>query len=137
MTNATMTIANKYDKMAEDFLSKHNATVTFELIGKHKPSWGSQPVNTYWFTIERDGKSYSNTFYDSLHNTRNGIEPTAYSLLSGLQKYEVGTYHNFCEEFGISPYDSSSEELYTAVVNEEINVERLFGDCMEELQEIC
>lgn len=136
MTNATMTIANEYDKQAQEFLDKHNATVTFELIGKRKPSWGNKLVNTYWFTIERNGVEYSNTFYDSVYNTQNGIEPTAYSLLACLQKYEVGTYHEFCSEFGISPYDRASEELYTAVVHEEINVARLFGDCMEELQEI-
>lgn len=135
MTNATMTIINE-NIMVQEFISKHNAIITFELIGQRHPSWGGQPVNTYWFTIERNGIEYSNTFYDSIHNTRMGIEPTPYSLLACLQKYEVGTYHNFCDEFGYDPYDSKSEEIYAAVVNEEINVQRLFGDCMDELREI-
>lgn len=137
MTNATMTITNEYDEMVQDFLDKHNTTVTFELIGQRVPSWGGKPVNAYWFTIERNGMEYSNTFYDSVYNTQKGIEPTPYSLLSCLQKYEVGTYHEFCNEFGYNPYDAESEKIYTAVVHEEINVQRLFGDCMEELQEIC
>lgn len=136
MTNATMTIANE-DTMVQEFMNKHNVTITFELIGQRVPSWGGKPVNTYWFTIERNGMEYSNTFYDSVYNTQKGIEPTPYSLLTCLQKYEVGTYHEFCNEFGYNPYDDESEKIYTAVVHEEINVQRLFGDCMEELQEIC
>lgn len=136
MTNTTMTITNE-NELTIEFLTRHNVTVTFEFIGQRVPSWGGKPVNAYWFTIERDGMEYSNTFYDSVYNTQKGIEPTPYSLLACLQKYEVGTYHEFCNEFGYNPYDAESEKIYTAVVHEEINVQRLFGDCMEELQEIC
>lgn len=136
MTNATMTITNE-NELTIEFLTRHNTTVTFEFIGQRVPSWGGKPVNAYWFTIERNGMEYSNTFYDSVYNTKMGIEPTPYSLLACLQKYEVGTYHEFCNEFGYNPYDAKSEKIYTAVVHEEINVQRLFGDCMEELQEIC
>ena len=131
-----MTITNE-NELTIEFLTRHNATVTFELIGQRVPSWGGKPVNAYWFTIERNGMEYSNTFYDSVYNTQKGIEPTPYSLLACLQKYEVGTYYEFCNEFGYNPYDAESEKIYTAVVHEEINVHRLFEDCMEELQEIC
>ena len=135
MNNAVL-MMDDYDKQAEEFLNKHDADIAFEYIGKMHPAWGEQPVNAYEFTISRNETSYTGTFYDSIYNTLNKIEPTAYSLLACLEKYDVGTYQDFCDEFGYSPYDSESEEIYNRVRDEAYNVERLFGDCMDELREI-
>lgn len=134
--NNTVLMMDDYDKQAEEFLNKYDADIAFEYIGKMHPAWGGRQVNTYRFTISRNGASYTGTFYDSIYNTLNRIEPTAYSLLSCLEKYDVGTYQDFCDEFGYSPYDSESEEIYSRVCEEAHSVERLFGDCMDKLREI-
>lgn len=142
MTGRVNMIRDEYDKMAEDFLEKHNATITFELIGERVQPWADfdggivNVVNAYWFTIERDGMKYSGTFYTSYNDTRDGIEPTAYDVLACVQKYEVGTYHEFCEEYGYDIYYRESEEIYRRLLAEEIGIRRLFGDCMDELREI-
>lgn len=136
MTGRVNMIRNKYDKMAEDFLEKHNATITFEMIGKRVQPWGIAMVNVYRFTIERDGMEYSGTFYTSYNDTRDNVEPTAYDVLACVQKYEVGTYHEFCEKYRYDIYYRKSEEVYKQVLTEEIGIRRLFGDCMDELRKI-
>ena len=136
MTGRVNMIRNKYDKMAEDFLEKHNATITFEMIGKRVQPWGIAMVNVYRFTIERDGMEYSGTFYTSYNDTRDNVEPTAYDVLACVQKYEVGTYHEFCEKYRYDICYRESEEIYKRVLAEEIGIRRLFGDCMDELRKI-
>lgn len=64
-------------------------------------------------------------------------EPTAYSILACLQKYDVGTFENFCGEFGYDTDSKKVEKTYSAVVEEFKNVCALFTDAeIEELQEI-
>lgn len=138
----TATAANEYVKQVQDFLENVGAELTIEYIGIRKPLWGEREVNAYWFTIERNNMEYSATFYDSVHNTKMGIEPTEYDILAALQKHEVGTFFNFCEEFGYEvrdKYDEVNEEsmaIYRAVIQEELAIAELFEDCMDELREI-
>lgn len=129
-------IMNEYDIHATEFLNQHGASIEFEFIGKKAPKWGSMAVNAYIFTIERGGEHYSNVFYDSINNTNKGIEPTAYSLLSCVQKDNPGTFVEFCSEYGYDVFDRRSEDVYDEVRKEYYNIERLFHDCMEELREI-
>lgn len=63
--------------------------------------------------------------------------PTAYDVLTCLQKYEVGTFENFCSEFGYDTDSRKAQKIYKAVVNEWQNVAMLFTDKeIEQLQEI-
>jgi|APSaa5957512622_1039677.scaffolds.fasta_scaffold35730_2 hypothetical protein len=61
--------------------------------------------------------------------------PSAYSILSCLTKYDPYSYEDFCSDYG---YNGSEESLtiYHAVQKEFQNVEKMFSDCMEELYEI-
>lgn len=67
--------------------------------------------------------------------------PTAYSILACLQKYEVGTFKDFCNEFGyderpLSDYDVVMQ-IYQAVTNEYMQLCSLFSnDELELMQEI-
>jgi hypothetical protein len=63
--------------------------------------------------------------------------PTAYDVLACLQKYEVGTFENFCGEFGYDEDSRTAERLYKAVCKEFDDVERLWSvDEIEQLQKI-
>lgn len=62
--------------------------------------------------------------------------PSAYSALACLTKYEVGTFENFCDDFGYDKDSRKAERIYFDVQKEYQNVLRLFGDEMEKLQEI-
>lgn len=61
-----------------------------------------------------------------------GKEPTLYDILTCLTKYDVGTFENFCSEFGYDEDSRSAEKTYNAVVKEYESMCRLFSD--EELE---
>lgn len=65
------------------------------------------------------------------------VAPTNYSILSCLQKYDVGTFENFCSEFGYDTDSRKAEKTYKAVCEEYKNLCTLFTDAeIEEMQEI-
>jgi hypothetical protein len=63
--------------------------------------------------------------------------PTMYDVLASLQKYDPGTFPEFCSEYGYDDQPLSEYpkvmETWQAVINEYINVRRLFPE--EEVQE--
>lgn len=63
--------------------------------------------------------------------------PTAYDVLACLTKYDIGTFENFCSEFGYNTDSRTAETTYKAVLNEYNNVKMLYSDEeIEKLQEI-
>lgn len=66
-----------------------------------------------------------------------GTPPTNYDILSCLQKCEVGTFEDFCREFGYDEDSMSSKRIYIVVCKEYDNVCKIWSDEeIEELQEI-
>lgn len=66
-----------------------------------------------------------------------GTPPTAYDVLACLQKYGVGTFEDFCSEFGYDTDSRNVKKTYKAVVKEYNNVCKLWSDEeIEQLQEI-
>jgi hypothetical protein len=64
-------------------------------------------------------------------------EPTPYTVFSCLQKYDPGTFEDFCSEYGYNTDSRRAETTYKGVKDEWLNVERLFSDEeIELLQEI-
>jgi hypothetical protein len=64
------------------------------------------------------------------------IRPTAYDALTAITKSDPGTFKDFCGDFGYDEDSRRAERTYIAVVEEWKNVERMFGDVLERLQEI-
>ena len=60
--------------------------------------------------------------------------PNAYNILSCLTKYEVGSFEDFCSEFGYDVDSRSAEKTYKAVVKEYEGLSMLYSD--EELEEM-
>lgn len=66
-----------------------------------------------------------------------GTHPTAYDVLACLQKYEVGSFEDFCGEFGYDLDSRTAKRTYKAVRKEFANVCKLWSDKeIEILQEI-
>ena len=64
-------------------------------------------------------------------------EPSAYSVLACLQKYDVGSLEDFCGEFGYDTDSKEADKIYEAVKDEYMNVSRLFSEAeLEEMREI-
>ena len=127
---------SEYEKKVNDFLTETNTK--FEVVDAYGivnvKSWGCDAYG-YKIKFTRNGKQYSTKFYMGLGNGADKI-PTAYDVLSALTKYEVGSFYDFCDEFGYDEYDEANKAIYNAVINEYKNVVRMWGDVMDELEEI-
>ena len=132
---------SEYEKMADDFCKKYNVkmTISFKKYGKYFYD-DIESRNIYRIRIDRDHKTYSFNFGDSICNTNTGKRPTKYDILAYLQKYNVGSFDDFISEYGyvIESNDNYHKlfKSYKACCKEYKNVNRLFSDCMEELAEI-
>lgn len=137
-----MKTLNQYQQQAQDFANKFG--VKFKSVwlkyGKHFEN-DKQPSHIFKITLSRNGKLFSFNFGQSIVN--DAKHPNLYDVLTCLQKYEVGTFEDFCNDFGYELYNEnytgknkSSMRIYKAVCKEFANVERLFSDCLDELQEI-
>ena len=129
-----MKTINAYEEQALYFAKKYG--VKLEILGsEYKTLWGEeQKRSVFKCKLSRNRKSYAFEFGQSIAN--GSKEPTIYDILTCLTKYDPETLENFCAEFGYDINSRDSRKTYKAVYKEYIAVERLFGDIMDELQEI-
>ena len=132
-----------YERKAKDFLFDCRAEMVIVYDGKElNTNWEDTiPRNKYRFTITTPFGSMEGMFWDSLDNTRKGIKPTEYDILSCLEKYDVGTIDDFVSEFGYEVHKWSDVKritnMYNAVVREYKDLCRIFtSEQMERLREI-
>lgn len=84
----------------------------------------------YEVTLQRGNRKYTFNFGQSIVKSgyENREEPTLYDVLACLQKYDVGTFEDFCSEFGYDTYLKQSKITYNAVVTEYEEMCSLFND---------
>ncbi len=155
---------SEYELQAERFMEKTGTTMTVKLLG-NMPHFDDdkESRDVYQVTLKRGDKKYSFRFGQSIADSKPAIDkarekfvdydgsaissivakkkfpykaPSAYDVLACVQKYDVGTFEDFCLDFGCDTDSRKAEKTYFAVQKEFQNIERLFGDVMEELQEI-
>ena len=61
--------------------------------------------------------------------------PNAYDVLACLQKYDVGTFEDFCSEFGYDDDSRTAERIYFAVQKEYTELTRIFTE--KQMEELC
>ena len=134
---------NESVKQAKDFLESCNATmkITYTGIDANK-DWNDRNLrNTYSVTITTPNGSMKIKFWDRIYNTDRAIKPTEYDILACLEKYDVGTFEDFVNEFG---YDVSepdnlrcAKRIYKAVAREYNDICRCFTpEQIEAMQKI-
>ena len=126
-------MTTNYEHQANDFLSKTNTSIKIEFFkyGSHFTG-EKEKRNIYKVKIKRENKSFSFNFGQSIYATSKGEKPTNYDILACLQKYDVGSFDDFCSEFGLK-----SEKTYNAVCKEYDNVCKIWSEEeIELLQEI-
>jgi hypothetical protein len=125
-----------YQKQAKDFCKKNNVKITFIGEVDFKKHFADEKQERYIskVRISRNGKSMIVNFGHSLQ--RGSDRPTPYDILNCLQRYEVGSFEEFCREFGYSDDSITALKIYKAVCKEYEGVLRVFDDIIEELQEI-
>lgn len=65
-------------------------------------------------------------------------EPKPYDILACLESRNPGTFGEFCSEFGYDTDSRSAHKIYTAVVEQYLQLSRMFSsEELEALGEIC
>jgi hypothetical protein len=131
---------SEYTVKANNFLKKHAITFKAVFKGDKCPLWDDKNHihgDRYIITLRRGKRSMSLSFWNSLMDKQEGNTPDAYSVLACLQKYDPGTFENFCGDFGYDLDSRKAEKTYKAVVREWEKNERFFTNSeLTELQEI-
>lgn len=70
-----------------------------------------------------------------LKKLKDDAVPNAYDILACLQKYDVGTFEEFCSEFGYDEDSRTAERIYIAVIKEYKDLTRIFTE--EQMEELC
>ena len=125
-----------YNKQATDFLTATGTTFKAEFKDHdfYFPD-DKEQRDIYRITLKNKLHTYRFNFGQSISNT--GIAPRPYDVLSCLTKYEVGTFENFCGDYGYDVDSRKAYKTYKAVMKEWKNVELLFSpEQIELLQEI-
>lgn len=127
---------SEYDIQAEKFLSDTNTIFKVKEYGYgyYFPEDKEQRY-IFKFTLKNSNGSYTAKFGQSISEGSN--EPTAYSVLACLTKYDVGSFEDFCSEFGYDTDSRTAERTYKAVCKEFAGISKLFTtEQLEQLQEI-
>jgi hypothetical protein len=126
-----------YEKQAENFAKKHGLKMSF--IGEpiYKKYFLNDRQQRWVFKIKltRNKKSFTFTFGQSISK---GIEaPSIYDVLATSEKYDVGSFEDFINEFGYE-HSNETKKLYKAVIKNYNQILKLFpeSEILEELQEI-
>lgn len=130
-TAAQVEALSSYEQQAIDFLNSTNTKFKAVYL-KHDYHFADdkQRRDIYKITLSRNGKRYSFNFGQSIAGADE--IPTAYDVLSCLQKYDIGSFEDFCGEFGYDTDSRKAEKIYKAVCKEYESLCRLYSD--EELQ---
>jgi len=154
---------SKYEIQACKFLEETGTTFKAKFIcsDKYFPD-DQQPRDIYQITLTRGKNSYSFRFGQAIMYSTEYVEaaaqmrrdrgeslsyvraykkntvktPTAYDVLTCVQKYDVGTFENFCSDFGYDTDSRKAEKLYFDVQKEFSEINKLFHDVLDQLQEI-
>ncbi len=121
-------------QQALDFAARYGVKLT--IISSHYGQMNYDSTNRWIFKLRltRGSKRYTFDFGQSVYSGEE--EPTMYDVLACITKCDPGKFQYFCKEYGYDPYDEVSKRIYNAVMKQWVAVERLFGDIIEELQEI-
>ena len=125
----------EYEKQANEFAQRYG--ITLEVLDQEYRKYFPEDKQARWvFTLRlrRNKKQYTFTFGQSI--AAGGEEPSMYAVLAALTKYDPEDFENFCSEYGYSDDSISALRTYKAVVKEYQAVVRLFGDIIDELNEI-
>lgn len=127
-----------YQKQANDFLVKTGVKFSAKLIDHDFYFDGDKETrDVYRITLSRGKMRRSFKFGQSINNSNGKTPPTAYDVLACLQKYEIGSFEDFCGDFGYDTDSRRAEKTYKAVLKEYQMVCDIWtSDEIEELSEI-
>lgn len=138
-----------YQQQALDFLNATNTAITikFKKYGRYF-AHDKESRHIYRIRIANKLGSFSFDFGQSIYGTQNNDVPSVYDVLACLTKYDVGSFEDFCSDFGYEQFventngtrmieNKAAKKTYNAVCKEFENVSKLWSyEQIEQLQEI-
>lgn len=127
-----VTITTPRGKMTFTFWDNiHNteiSTMTFEEYAKKKLKYNRVEDMSYGEKVKAK---------NDLARLKEKAVPNEYDVLACLEKYDVGTFEDFCSEFGYDEDSRTAKRIYIAVIKEYKDLTRIFTEKqMEELSKI-
>jgi len=142
------TLEKNYQAEAADLLKKLGVKFSTKFIN-YAPHFAGEKESRDNFraTFIRENFSihsgkfarFSINFGQSINSSDGGggNPPTAYDVITCLTKYDVGSFENFCGDFGYDTDSRQAERTYKAAVKEWEKVSRFFtSEELELLNEI-
>jgi hypothetical protein len=125
-----------YKKQAQQWANSNG--VALKILGsEYRPYFPTDKESRWVFKLKLTVNRRSYTFNFGQSIAAGGEEPCMYDILACLQKYDVGSFEDFCSEFGYNEDSRTAERTYKAVCKEYAAVCRLFTtEQIEQLQEI-
>lgn len=125
-----------YQKQGTDFLENTETVFKAEFVknGFHFYD-DKEKRDIYKITLSREGRSFSCNFGQSIADSNGKTPPTPYDVLTCLQKYEVGSFEDFCGEYGYDTDSRRAEKIYNAAKEEYKNLQILYNDREVELMQ--
>lgn len=139
-----LTIDN-YQQQANDFLINTQTTMSVaRTLDNNCPQWcdeNHEHGDEYKITFKRGRKSTSLQFWNSYKDKQKGKQPDAYNVLasiSGDMYAKDMTFADFCSDYGYSDDSIKAKLMYSALVRQSINLNKIWSDSreIELLQEI-
>lgn len=119
-----------YNKQAIDFL-KATGTTFKAVYTKHDFYFpdDKEQRDIYRITLKNRLHTYRFNFGQSINQSTGdgGNKPRPYDVLACLTKYEVGSFENFCSDYGYDIDSRKAYKIYKAVMKEWKNIELLFS----------
>jgi len=107
-----------YLQQANDFLNSTHTRMSAKFLKFDKYFENDKESRgIYQITLQRGKTRRTFRFGQSIADSGAGKVPSAYDVLACLQKYDIGSFDDFCSEFGYEP-TKSSERIYKAVCRE-------------------
>lgn len=99
---------------------------------EYKKHFHSDKTERYVFKVklQRNKKSFTFNFGQSYF--KGGTEPNEYEIITCLEKHNVGSFDDFCHDFGYEHYEKESKRTYKAVCKNYEQMTNLFNE--EELE---
>ena len=136
---------DEYDEQAKKFLEDTNSTIKWkkhEIVDRF-PGENHFTGNRWHYivTVRRGDLTHEFDFYGSVNDYDRDKDPNDYDFLTCISgDYPYDDLGEFCEEYGYTIDDRESfkrvSEIYENVKKNYAKVQELWGDVMDQLQEI-
>jgi hypothetical protein len=114
-------------------IDEYNKKNKYNLFYKNETRDYISIEGTVLKAVERAKDKTESQYIEATEKTK----PTNYDILACLQKYDVGSFEDFCDNYGYDNDSRKAEKTYKAVCKEFEGMERLFSpDELEILSEI-